>query len=137
MPGLKDIVSSYKTVKVKGVDIATPGISAEGIGYLFQRFPVIRELIGGKNDVTLTPEDLAKLAPEVVAAIIACGCGDVNDPEAEAAAAKLGAEHQLDLLESIIGETMPSGPAPFVQRLYTMFNAGNAAAASMNIQDGT
>jgi hypothetical protein len=136
MPGLKDIVQSFKTVDVKGVAIATPGISAEGIGYLFQRFPVIREIIGGKNDVTLTPESLSTLAPEVVAALIACGCGNVNDPEAEKAAAGLALEHQLDLLESIIGETMPSGPAPFVQRLYTMFNAGGLAVESMNIRGG-
>jgi hypothetical protein len=134
MPGLKDIAPSFKSVKVKGIDIPTPGISAEGIGYLFARFPIVRELIGGKN-VDLSAEALAKLAPDAVAAIIATGCGDVNDPEAETSAGRLGLEDQLSLLESIIGETMPSGIGPFVERLSKTFES--LGVESMSIPAGT
>jgi hypothetical protein len=133
MPGLKDIAPSFRTVPVKGVNVEVPGISAQGIAYLFYRFPVVRELIGGK-DVQLKPEDLQALGPAAVAAIIATGCGDIADEEAEASAARLGAEDQLNLLEAVIGETMPSGPGPFVQRLTKMF--GGLSAESMSIPAG-
>lgn len=130
MPGLKDIAKSFKTVTVSGTQVSVPGISADGIAYLFHRFPVVRELISGR-DVDLTADALSKLAPEAVAAIIATGTGDVNDPEAEAAAAKLPLEAQLDLLEAIIGETMPSGVAPFVERLTKTLNGLSVASTSI------
>jgi hypothetical protein len=129
MPGLKDIAPSFSTVTVKGVVIDVTGISAKGIAYLFHRFPIVREMIGGK-DVDLSPEALAALAPEAIAAIIAVGTGAVNDPEAEAAAATLGAEAQLELLDAIIRETMPGGVGPFVEKLTGMFNANGAAFTS-------
>lgn len=120
MPGLLDIAESFKTVTVKGVPIEVPGISAEGIAYLFHRFPIIRQLISGKN-ADLSPEALAKLAPDAVAAILAAGTGNPNNPKAEQVAAKLGAEDQLALLEAIVGETMPAGVAPFVERFSALF----------------
>lgn len=134
MPGLKDIAFSFKTVPVKGVEIPVPGVSAEGIAYLFFRFPIIREIVGGKEEAGITLEDLRTLGPDAVGAIIACGCGEVGDLEAEKRAKLLPLESQVDLLEAIIGETMPSGPAPFVARLTEMF--GRLGVKSMNIQDG-
>lgn len=133
MPGLKDIAPSFTAVEVKGVRIPVTGISALGIAYLFNRFPVVRELIGGK-DVDLSVEALASLAPDAVAAIIAVGTGCVDDPQAEAVAASLGVEHQMDLLEAIMGETMPGGIGPFVDRLSKTFNG--LSGASTNIPVG-
>lgn len=133
MPGLKDIARSFRTVPVRGQEIPVPGVSADGIAYLFFRFPVVRELIGGK-EVQLSAEDFQKLGPEAVAAIIAVGTGEIGDAEAEAAARALAVEDQLNLLEAIIGETMPSGVGPFVQRLSKMFNG--LSAESMSIPAG-
>jgi len=135
MPGLKDIAQSFATVTVKGVALPVSGISAEGIAYLFHRFPIARELIGGKS-VDVTAETLVKLGPEAVAALIATGTGELNDRDAEKAAARLGLEDQLNLLEAIIRETMPSGPGPFVQRLSSMFKGMGVDVESMSIPAG-
>jgi hypothetical protein len=135
MPGLKDIAPSFTTVTVKGVSVPVSGISAEGIAYLFHRFPVVRELISGKP-LELTADELLELGPDAVGALIATGCGDINDPAAEKAAKGLPLEAQVDLLEAIIGETMPSGAAPFVQRLSKMFKGFGLDVESMSIPAG-
>lgn len=135
MPGLKDIAPSFRTVAVNGVQVPVPGISAHGIAYLFYRFPVVRELMG-EQDVKLSPEDLMKLGPEAVSAIIAVGCGDIGDEEAEKAAAALPAELQVDFLEAVIGETMPSGVGPFVQRLSGLLSNLSVDVARTNTADG-
>ncbi len=132
MPGLKDIAPSFTTVEVKGVAVPVTGVSALGIAYLFNRFPVVRELIGGK-DVDLSADALMTLAPEAVAAIIAVGTGAVNDSHAEAVAATLGVGDQVDLLEAIIKETMPNGVAPFVQKLSVMFKGLNVEPMSIPV----
>lgn len=134
MPGLSDVARSFRVVSVKGTDVDVPGVSAEGIAYLFSRFPVLKELIGGK-DVDLGVDALVKLAPDAVAALIACGTGAVADKKAEAVAAKLGAEDQLNLMDAIIKETMPGGVGPFVEKLSAMFEG--LGVESMNIPDGT
>lgn len=132
MPGLKDIAPSFRSVEVKGVAVPVTGISALGVAYLFNRFPVVREMIGGK-DVDLSIDAIAKLAPDAVAAIIATGTGCVNDPDAEAVAASLGVEHQMDLLEAIMQETMPAGVGPFVERLSKTFKGLNVESTSIPV----
>lgn len=132
MPGLSDIARSFRTVKVGNTDVEVPGISAEGIAYLFHRFPIIKDLIGGKPN--LEAEDLIKIAPEALAAIIAVGTGSMK-PEDEAVAAKLGAESQLALLEAIVKETMPGGVGPFVEKLSALFQ--DLGVESISTQDGT
>jgi hypothetical protein len=132
MPGLKDVAKSFRSVTVRGTEIEVPGIGSEAIAYLFHRFPVVREMMGGR-DVSLTAEAISKLAPEAVAAIIAAGTGNINDPEAEAIAAKLPLEAQLDLLEAIIGETMPSGPGPFMEKATRILGKLGDAGLSTSI----
>lgn len=134
MPGLKDIAPSFTTVEVKGVAVPVTGVSALGVAYLFNRFPIVREMLSGK-EVDLSVDALAALAPDAVAAIIAVGTGCVGDPEAEAVAASLGVEHQVQLLEAIIKETMPNGVAPFVEKLSAMTKG--VGGASMSIPVGT
>lgn len=119
MPGLLDIAPSSKTVPIQGVDVAVHGVSAEGIAYMLERFPVVRELMAGR-DVNLDASALFKLAPQAVASIIAAGCGYPNNPEAEAKAAQLGAEDQLTLLDAIVKLTMPNGVGPFADKLMAM-----------------
>jgi hypothetical protein len=135
MPGLKDIAESFTTVTVKGTSVTVEGIGARGIAYLFYRFPVLREMIGGK-EVTFTADDIQKLGPEAVNAIIACGTGAVNDPAAEAIADKIGAEAQLDLIEAIMRETMPNGPAPFVAKVMRLLGSSDLSEKFTSIADG-
>lgn len=134
MPGLVDIARSFKTVKVGDLEIPITGVSAEGIAYLLNRFPVVRQIIGGKAE-DVTPDALMAMAPEVVAAILACGTGAINNPEAEAAARTLGVESQLNLLQAIITETMPGGVGPFVERALSLFKG--LGVEFTNTADGT
>lgn len=136
MPGLLDVAKSFRTVNVKGVAVDVPGVSAEGIAYLFSRFPVIRELVGGKPDVDFSADALIKLAPEAVSAIIAVGTGAVNDKDAETVAATLGAEAQMNLLQAIVEETMPSGFGPFVERLTALVGGASNGAATLTSTAG-
>lgn len=134
MPGLKDISASFKTITVGEVALPVKGVSAIGIAYLLERFPVVAQLVTG-NAAEINAATLFKLVPDAVAVIIACGCGNVNDPEAEAAAAALPIESQFDLLEAIIKLTMPGGVGPFVERLTKLVD--QVAVHSTNIPDGT
>lgn len=137
MPGLLDVARSFRKVTVNDVAVDVPGISAEGIAYLFTRFPIVRELIGGKPDVDLSPATLAQLAPDALAAVIAVGTGNIDSPAHEAVARGLPVESQLDLLQAIITETMPSGFGPFVERLTRLANEAASVVEPMSIPGGT
>lgn len=115
MVGLLDIAPSTRTVRVEGNDVAVYGVSAQGIAYLLQRFPALREMIG-KGSMP-SPEQIVEMVPDAIAAVIAAGTGYPNNTEAEAVAAKLSADTQLDLLKTIIELTMPKGVGPFVEKL--------------------
>jgi hypothetical protein len=110
MVGLLDIAP--QCIQVHGVDIY--GISAEGMANLFQRFPQLASLSMGKG---IKVGDLVTFGPEIVAAIIAAGCGDIGNEKAEFVASKFGAEVQLDFLTTIGEMTFPSGFSPFVEKL--------------------
>ena len=133
MPGLMDIAKSRKTVVVGETKVEVVGLSADAIAYLFERFPVIRELITGRA-IDLAPADLVKLVPDAVSAIIACGCGYVGDSEAEDVARTIGLESQVDLIEAVMKLTAPGGVGPFVERLVRF--AENVGVQPMSIQDG-
>ncbi len=129
MVGLLDIAPPFRSVPVNGEDVRVTGVSAHGIAYLFQKFPQIRALLAQRAELTL--EEFIELVPEAIAAIIACGCGCVGSPEAEAMAAKLGAETQMDFLQAIAEVTMPKGVGPFFERLVGMANSVGASSAKI------
>lgn len=122
MTGLLDIADIVETVTINGTKVDVPGISAEGIAHLFQRFPEIRAAITGKS---VPVERWAAMGVDAVAAIIAAGCGAPGDAAHEAKARKLPAAAQADLLEAIVKVTMPEGPASFIQRLTAMLGLGD------------
>lgn len=135
MPGLKDIAATPVLVEVRGTSIPVYGISAAGFAYLM-RFDEIRALMSGK-ELALDVESLAKAGPKALAAILACGTGDVCDPEAETAAASLTIDEQAGLLAEILALTFPRGLGPFaadIQRLAGavegMSGAGTKAPAT-------
>src|SRR3954468_11420524 len=117
--GLLDV--SFATEEVAGVRIT--GVSANGISYLLARFPEFRMMLTGRE---VKVEQLMSLAPDAIAAVIACGCGIVptgqegdteRQEKAEAKAASIPVGVQADMLAAIMRVTMPGGVGPFVAML--------------------
>lgn len=93
------------------------GVSAKGVFALFKRFPNVGQWFkGGKID----GQGLIAEVPEAIAAIIAAGCGEPGNPQAEEAAEKMSVEVQLDVIEAIARLTFKSGFGPFVQRIVAL-----------------
>lgn len=121
-PGLNltDLAPMSEDVQVGTQSLTVSGISAKNGLAIITRFPKILGMISGERF------DLAKfidLAPDAVAAIIAAAAGQLGNAEAEAVAAGLGLEYQLDILEAVGGMTFKQGFAPFAERLMAHANA--------------
>jgi hypothetical protein len=114
MTTLLDIAPVTKTVKVGNQDLTVHGIGAHAIANLLQRFPQLRMLLTGME------VDVAKIAPDAGAAIIAAAIGKLADEKEEQAAATLHLEAQLDILEAVVELTLPSGVGPFARRIAAM-----------------
>lgn len=114
MVGLLDIAPAVETVTVRGTPLPVYGVSAAGVAYLLGKFPELRKLLTGYS---MDQDKLLSLAPEVIAAVIASGCGVPGDKDAEAIAATLSVNEQYDLVAAIWRLTMPDGVGPFVQKL--------------------
>lgn len=130
MATLLDIATVSEFVKVPGPkgsqqEIEVFGVSAEGIASLLQRFPEMRMLMTGQE---LEAGALMKMAPDAIAAIIACSTGTAGNKKAEKIAAALPVEYQVDILESTIRLTMPHGIGPFARRLSTLAQLIGAGA---------
>jgi hypothetical protein len=117
MVGLLDIAPLTQTVTIRDQSIEITGVSAKGVAQLLLRFPELRALISGR-EVGL--DQLLALGGDIVAAVIAAGCGQVGDELAEAAAGHLGLDDQAELLTAIMKLTLPQGLGPFVDRLARM-----------------
>ena len=117
MVGLLDIAPLTQIVTVRDHPIEVTGVSAKGVAQLLLRFPELRALISGR-DVGL--DQLLALGGDIVAAVIAAGCGQAGDEQAEAAAGRLGLDDQAELLAAIMALTMPQGIGPFVDKLARM-----------------
>jgi len=124
--GLLDIAQSTRTVSIGKAEVHVSGVSAAGIAYLLERFPILRQLFAGR-EVSMNPDQLMKLAPEAIASVVACGTGYVNSPEAEKIAAGLSAGIQLELISTIMEVTMPKGVAPFMESLTGLANSLDAS----------
>lgn len=131
MPGIVDVAEIKKPVPIgAGVTVDTYGVSMAGIAMLFSRFPIMAKLFGG-TDVVLTPAVLMEAGPDVAAAVIAAGCGQSGDTNAERMVSLYPLRAQMDLLESIIDLTIGvEGLGPFVERLNRVFSATNALTKS-------
>lgn len=136
MVSLLDIGDLKEEVDIRGKKIDVTGVSASGAVTLLTRFPEIRKLFAGKAaDVTV--EAIVSMAPELVAAIIAAGCGSPGDVKHEEAARKLGIEEQFDLITAILRLTFPAGVGPFVERLYALMPDADVAAVASGWEAGT
>lgn len=117
MVSLLDIAPLIQTVTIRDHPIEVTGVSAKGLAQLLLRFPELRALISGR-EVGL--DQLLALGGDIVAAVIAAGCGQASDDRAEAAAGRLGLDDQAELLAAIMKLTMPQGIGPFVDKLSRM-----------------
>ena len=127
MASLLDIAPAVKTVNILGVPVEVIGVSAKGIVSLMTRFPQLADMLGGK-DIDLS--DLLTLGGDIVAAIIAAGCGKPGDEHYEATASRLPLEAQADLLGAILEVTMPGGFGPFVERLTRLGSSINLSSVA-------
>ncbi len=114
MAGLVDIAAVIETVTVAGTPVEVPGISAAGVATLLARFPELRKLMSG---IDVSPEDLLKMGPAALAAVLAAGTGEPGNEAAETSAARLTLGDQADLLAAILRVTLPGGLDPFVEKL--------------------
>lgn len=114
MVGLIDLAPSVETVSVHDEAVAVHGISAKGLAYLLGRFPELRKLMTGQE---VDAERLLAVGGDAVGGIIAAGCGQPGDDQAEAIAANLPIDTQADFLAAILRLTLPKGLGPFVAKL--------------------
>lgn len=126
MGSLEDIAPIAEQVKIDGKQIDCYGVSSRGLVMLLQRFPEIKKLFDGKAH-ELKIDDIFKIAPFSIAAIIAAGTGKPGgfpgDEKKEAIADSLGIEQQYDLLAAIGRRTMPNGVGPFVLKMQGLSGA--------------
>ncbi len=121
MVGLLDIAPVVDTVEINGEQVSVPGISVEGIASLLRRYPILHDVLSKGISV----ENLMAAGPDVVAAMIAAGCGQPGNEQAEQIVKLLNLQAQIDLLAAILRRTMPKGVGPFLEsinRLMTMFS---------------
>lgn len=120
MPGLLDLNPVAETVTVRGGEVAVSGVSAHGLALLLKRFPQAGGLV---SEGAVSVDALLGLGGEVVAAIIAAGCGDPGNKEAERVASALALADQVALLDPILRLTLPDGLGPFVAKLVSLAGA--------------
>jgi hypothetical protein len=141
MVGLVDLIPYRKKVPVAGTEVEVAGIPARRIAGLLNRFPELRKMFASR---AINPEEIMKLAPDVITAIIAEGtAGKLLPGESEAmreerlmheeeAADQLSLGDQLDLVSEIVLVTFPGGFGPLLKRLEQLGLAavpGSAAPA--------
>jgi len=135
MVGLIDIAPSVETVEVEGASVTVHGVSASGLASLLGRFPDLRKLMTGLEVETA---QLMAIGGDVVAAIIAAGCGYPSDEKAEGVAGKLSLDAQADFLGAILRLTLPRGLGPFVAKLTALGHILDAdAGRSDTARDST
>lgn len=128
-PGLKltDLAPQSKAVPIGDQSIIVKGISAKTGLAIVQRFPKILGMVTGEK---FDLGQFIAIAPDAVAAIIAAASGQLGDADAEAVAADLGLEYQMDILEAVGGMTFTKGFAPFAQRIMALASVANSGQAS-------
>jgi hypothetical protein len=140
MTSIVEIAGVAPTVKVDNRDVAVYGVSGRGFAALMSRFPEIGKLMNG---IEIATDDIIKIAPDALAAVIAAGVGSLGDTEVEAWADKLSAGVQLDLVEAIVKQTFPRGVGPFAAQLRALGlvaqpgEAGAQTPASPATQEGS
>lgn len=127
MPGLVDIAPLTETLEVRGVPLELSGLPPVALATLWSRFPELEKAIA--RGAGLDAKTLIKILPQAVVPLIAAGCGDLGNAEAERmVASRLSLDDQARALEIILRLTMPRGFLPFVQTLTALMGGVGAGA---------
>ncbi len=112
MSGLMELGPMTADVAVMGKALTLRPISTGQLIELFDKFPVLIELLGGES------KNAAKKAgPLAIAHVIATSTGDVNNPEAVKLASQLGVGKVAEIIDKIMEITFEDGTGPFIQRI--------------------
>lgn len=139
MVGLLDIGESVHKVTIRGKELDVYGIPVGDLVALIGRFPDLRKVIERRAG-DIDPEAMMKLAPEIIAAVIAAGIAEEGDDDktrakSEAVAAKLSIGEQVSAITVIFKATFPQGVGSFVDELAALSSGVPAPAPVQN--DGT
>ncbi|MER9937412.1 hypothetical protein [Mesorhizobium sp. M0088] len=122
MPGLLDIAPLTENVPVRGAQAIVGGVPVKAIAVMLARFPDLRKMwASGKWDV----EQLLGMSDEVIAALIAAGCTNIDEKNA----GNLALDEKAELLAAIMRVTMPRGPGPFMAALTALMGTVGGAAS--------
>jgi hypothetical protein len=143
MTSLLDIAPSGRQITIRDKTLTIKGISAQGVVYLLNRFPLVRQIMTGHQIEGLSVETFMVLAPDAVNAAIACGFGYVGtnleeQEKAEEIAASFSIDEQVHALTEIMEVTLPRGIGPFVDMINGLTKKaeelGKAAAMRLGAQ---
>lgn len=131
MVSLVDLVPQPVAVEVNGKTVTVKGLAVRDIGALLVRFPALMALFSSSASFSI--ENLVKSDDDAAGAIIAAGCGEAGNPDAEAAAGRLPVSVQAELLEAVLKASMTKGAGPFGETMTRImglvFGAEPTAAA--------
>jgi hypothetical protein len=114
MVSLVDIVPQTGKVQIAAGELELRGLSLRHIADLLVRFPELRKLFA-EGAPALDFDALIEVAPDAVASIIAEAAEQPGSAPHIAEAMPL--EDMVECLMVVRDLTMPSGPAPFMERL--------------------
>lgn len=117
---LTDIVNAKRIVETGSGPLEVVGLSVEDIITLLQRFPDAQKLLEFKSGKA---EEITKLGPDVLAAIVATATGSTNDREQEDAARRLPVGVLTEIVVAVVEATLPNGIGPFAEKLLELTRA--------------
>lgn len=121
MADLLDIADSTAVESVRingGGRLVVRGLNANAVASIAARYPkVIAMFVGGFSGADLLQSQVMLQFGAAVAPVIAAGCGNLADEEAERRANNLLLEDQAKLFWAIWGLTFPNGLNAFLQVL--------------------
>lgn len=135
MVSLADIGPLSKKVEIRNSEFEVRGVNVLEIFRLLEEFPGLKSVIAQRSvsgDLALA---IIQGIPAAIGSIIACACGEGDNPKAAIAAQALTVGEQAELLEAIADMTFPKGVRSFVaslERLIAQASGGRGWAADTN-----
>lgn len=122
MPDLLSIAPLTETIEVRGAEAVIRGVTVKAIAGLLGRFPDLRKMwaTGQWN-----AEQVLGMSDEVIGAVIAAGCVNLDEENA----GNLALDEKAELLAAIVRVTMPRGPGPFMATLTALMGTVGGAAS--------
>jgi hypothetical protein len=118
MGDLLDIAPStaVQSVWVDGTRIVVRGLHGDAIASILARFPDLHVFLGGSFSGNVAARLVAQCG-SAIGPVIAAGCGHLGDETYEKHASSMMVEHQLMLLQPILGLTFPNGFVAFIAKI--------------------